>query len=64
MKTLSRNVNEKVLLVPLFADGNGAANFTQSGTTARKFEKTVEVGQIAGLAVTLIYHLSLVTVKS
>jgi acyl-CoA reductase-like NAD-dependent aldehyde dehydrogenase len=29
-----------------FADGNGAAIFTQSGAVARKFEKTVEAGQL------------------
>ena len=28
------------------ADGNGAAIFTESGATARKFEKAVEAGQI------------------
>ena len=27
-------------------DGNGASIFTQSGATGRKFEKTVEAGQI------------------
>jgi malonate-semialdehyde dehydrogenase (acetylating) / methylmalonate-semialdehyde dehydrogenase len=27
-------------------DGNGAAIFTQSGTTARKFKKSVEISQI------------------
>lgn len=30
----------------LDADGNGAAIFTQSGATARKFERNVEAGQI------------------
>lgn len=27
-------------------DGNGTAIFTQSGATARKFEKSIEAGQI------------------
>ena len=31
---------------PRLADGNGTAIFTQSGATARKFEKEVDAGQI------------------
>jgi malonate-semialdehyde dehydrogenase (acetylating) / methylmalonate-semialdehyde dehydrogenase len=31
---------------PSTADGNGAAIFTQSGATARVFERTIQAGQI------------------
>lgn len=31
---------------PVLLDGNGTAIFTQSGATARKFEKEVDAGQI------------------
>jgi malonate-semialdehyde dehydrogenase (acetylating) / methylmalonate-semialdehyde dehydrogenase len=41
-----------------FSDGNGAAIFTQSGATARKFEKTVEAGQIG--ACTSLHRLNIV----
>lgn len=36
-----------LLLIPSSpADGNGAAIFTQSGATARVFERTIQAGQI------------------
>jgi len=37
---------ESVTKADLVLDGNGTAIFTQSGATARRFEKEVEAGQI------------------
>jgi len=48
-KGSSKYENQKPILIYFFnafADGNGAAIFTQSGATARKFEKVVEAGQL------------------
>jgi malonate-semialdehyde dehydrogenase (acetylating)/methylmalonate-semialdehyde dehydrogenase len=42
--------------------GNGTAIFTQSGATARKFEKEVEVGQI-GINVPILIPLRLASAK-
>ena len=42
----AKTLDDAIKLINRNQYGNGAAIFTQSGATARKFEKTVEAGQI------------------
>lgn len=38
--------DQPACFIRFIADGNGTSIFTQSGATARKFEKGVDAGQI------------------
>lgn len=42
----AKTLDEAIALINKNKYGNGAAIFTQSGATARKFERTIEAGQI------------------
>lgn len=42
----AKSLDDAIALMNRNKYGNGTAIFTQSGATARKFERTIEAGQI------------------
>lgn len=53
----ARDLNEAIELVNRNPYGNGAAIFTQSAVSSRKFEKKIEAGQV-GINVPIVCHSS------
>ena len=59
----AKTLDEAISLINKNKYGNGAAIFTQSGATARKFERTIEAGQI-GINVPIVRCASFVLFNS